>query len=59
MSNFDYSGPMTETVLLGNVALRAGGTIQWDAKNLRVTNNADANRFVRKNYRKGWDIEIA
>ena len=57
MSNFDYSGPMTEAVLLGNVALRAGGRIEWDAENLRVTNNDAANRFVRKEYRKGWELD--
>jgi hypothetical protein len=59
MSNFDYSGPMTETVLLGNVALRAGQKIDWDSKNLKVTNLPEANRFVRKSYRKGWDVEPA
>ena len=57
MSNFDYSGPMTEAVLLGNVALRAGGKIEWDAEKLRVTNNDAANRFVRKEYRKGWELD--
>jgi predicted dehydrogenase len=57
MSNFDYSGPMAETVLLGNVALRAGQPIEWDAKQLKVTNLPEANRFVRKEYRKGWEVE--
>jgi predicted dehydrogenase len=59
MSNFDYSGPMAETVLLGNVALRAGQPIEWDAKQLRVTNVPEANRFVKKQYREGWGIDIA
>jgi len=59
MSNFDYSGPMTETVLLGNVALRAGQPIEWDAKQLRVTNVPEANRFVKKQYRQGWGIDVA
>ena len=57
MSNFDYSGPMTETVLLGNVALRAGQPIQWDTKQLKVTNIPEANRFVKKQYRQGWEVE--
>jgi predicted dehydrogenase len=58
LSNFvDYAGPLTETVLLGNVAIRAGQKIEWDSKNLKVTNVADANRFVRKQYPKGWEIE--
>jgi hypothetical protein len=56
LSNFDYAGPMTEAVLLGNVALRAGKKIAWDAKNLRVTNAPEANRFIRTEYRKGWEI---
>ena len=38
MSNFDYAGRLTETVLLGNLAMRAGQKIEWDAKNLKVTN---------------------
>ena len=57
LSNFDYAGPMTEAVLLGNVAVRAGGKIDWDAKNLKVTNNEDANKLINKEYRKGWEIE--
>jgi predicted dehydrogenase len=57
MSNFvDYAGPFTETVLLGNIALRVGVRIEWDPRNLRVTNNQDANRFVRREYRRGWEI---
>jgi predicted dehydrogenase len=57
LSNFvDYAGPFTEAVLLGNVALRAGMRIEWDSRNLRVTNNQDANRFVRREYRRGWEI---
>jgi hypothetical protein len=58
LSNFvDYSGPLTEAVLLGNVAIRAGQKIEWDSKNLKVTNVPDANRFLRKQYPKGWEIE--
>jgi len=57
LSNFvDYAGPFTEAVLLGNVSLRAGARIEWDSRNLRVTNNQDANRFVRRQYRRGWEI---
>ena len=58
LSNFvDYSGPLTETVLLGNIALRAGKRIEWDSKNLKVTNDAGADRLVRRQYRKGWAID--
>jgi len=55
-SSFDYSGPLTEFVLLGNVALRSGTGIEWDAKRMKVTNDRAANRFVTKKYRKGWNI---
>lgn len=54
LSNFDYAGPMTEAVLLGNVALRARRKIEWNASRLRVTNVREANRFLRMEYRKGW-----
>ncbi len=57
MSNFvDYAARLTEAALLGNVALRVGGRIVWDSENLRVVNNRDANRFIRREYRRGWEI---
>jgi hypothetical protein len=54
LSNFSYAGPMTESLLLGNVAVQAGRKIEWDGPNLCVTNHEAANRFVNKAYRKGW-----
>jgi len=56
LSNFDHAGPLTEMVLLGNVAMRAGDKIEWDAKRLRVTNLREANHYVSKKYRKGWKV---
>jgi predicted dehydrogenase len=56
LSDFDYAGPMTESVLLGNVALRTRHTIQWDAKQMQVTNDPHANQYIRKHYRKGWEL---
>ena len=53
---FDYSGPLTETVLLGTVAHRAGEKLEWDAKNLKVTNVPEANEFIRRENRKGWTL---
>lgn len=54
-SNFDYSGPLTETVLLGTVALRVPGeTIRWDAAAMK-TDSDKANGWLRKKYRKGWE----
>ncbi|MHC4502997.1 MAG: Gfo/Idh/MocA family protein [Planctomycetota bacterium] len=50
-SNFDYSGPLSEAVLLGNVAIMARKKIEWDGKNLRCTNVPEANELVRKKYR--------
>lgn len=58
LAHFDYAGPMTEAVLLGNVALRAGKRIEWDAKHLKVTNDPDANQFIRTSYRKGWEVNV-
>lgn len=56
-AGFDYSGPLTEAVLLGSVAVRfPKTTLQWDAANLRFTNCADAQPFVRRQYRKGWEV---
>jgi hypothetical protein len=58
MSNFvDYSGLFTETVLLGNVAMRVGQRIEWDSANLRVTNNTAAAQYIRRNYRRGWELQ--
>lgn len=54
--NFDYSGALTEAVLLGNIAYRTGKTVQWDAKSLRSPNCPEADALVSKDYRKGWEV---
>jgi predicted dehydrogenase len=55
---FEYSGPMTESVLLGCLATRfPKTTLEWDAAGLKVTNVEEANRFVRRRYREGWEVE--
>ena len=51
-ANFDYAGPLTEMVLLGNLAVRFGKKIEWDPKNMVCTNVPEANTLVRKKYRK-------
>jgi predicted dehydrogenase len=57
VSHFDYAGPFTESVLLGNLALRfSGQRLDWDAPNMKVTNVADANQFVGPTYRSGWTL---
>lgn len=53
-SNFDYSGPFTEAVLLANVAIRSRRRIEWDAAAMKVANLPDANQFITKEYRPGW-----
>ncbi len=57
-SHFEVAGPMTETVLLGTVAIRTPGQmLYWDSKKLAVTNNADAQMLIKRTYRKGWEVE--
>lgn len=57
-SNFDYAGPLSEAVLLGNVANRfPGKTLKWDAASLKVTNIDEANQYLRRTYRDGWDVK--
>jgi predicted dehydrogenase len=71
-SSFDYAGPMTETVLMGNLAMRsyllrkensegkqeffARKKLLWDGENTRITNLEEANQFVGRTYRKGWEV---
>ncbi|HEY2154524.1 MAG TPA: gfo/Idh/MocA family oxidoreductase, partial [Isosphaeraceae bacterium] len=55
---FDYSGPLTESVLLGCLSTRFPlKTLEWDAMAVKVANLEEANRLVRKRYRKGWEVE--
>ncbi len=55
---FSYSGPLTEMVLLGCLATRFPKTdLKWDTKTLKVTNLEEANQFVRRIPRKGWEVE--
>jgi predicted dehydrogenase len=62
-SNFDWAGPLAESVLLGNVALRVQlredltlARLMWDSDQLKFTNLEDANKFVRTEYRAGWSL---
>jgi predicted dehydrogenase len=55
-SNFEYSGPLTEICLLGNLAKRVDGRIEWDAANLKATNLPEANKYIRTEYRSGWSL---
>lgn len=53
--HFDYSGPLAEAVLLGNVAYRGGG-FDWDSENLGTGQNESAQQLIREPYRSGWEI---
>jgi len=62
-SNFDWAGPLTEVVLLGNVALRSTirkllpeHKLDWDANAFKFTNLDPANQYLRREYRKGWSL---
>jgi predicted dehydrogenase len=57
-SDMAYAAKLTETMLLGIVALRTGQgvKIDYDAANMRVTNNADANQYLQREYRAGWSL---
>lgn len=55
-ANFAYGARLTELVLLGNVALRTGKKLQWDAGNMRATNAPEADAFLKEPYRKGWEL---
>lgn len=57
-SHFDYSGPLSETVLMGNLAVRfPNEQLLWDGEAMRVGNHEKANEFVRRKYRQGWSLE--
>jgi hypothetical protein len=55
-SNFDFAAMLTETILLGNVAVRFGKKLEWDGPNLKVTNSKEATDFLKVEYRKGWTL---
>jgi len=56
LSNFGYAGRLTETVLLGTVALKTGSTIEWNHKALKAKNCPGADQYIRRDYRKGFSI---
>jgi len=55
-TSFDYSGPLTELVLLGNVALRVGRKIEWDASSARSTSGSIDDLFIHRDNRPGWAL---
>jgi hypothetical protein len=55
LSNFDYSGPLTEFVLLGNLAIRLGRPLSWDSEAMRCPDAPEADPLIRREYREGWE----
>jgi hypothetical protein len=55
-SNFDVAVPFVEWMLLGVIALRVEGKLEWDAAKMRFTNNPDANKYLKPTFRKGWSL---
>jgi hypothetical protein len=53
---FEYAAKLTETMLLGVVALKAGEKIHYDGANMKVTNSKNANDFLKREYRRGWSL---
>jgi predicted dehydrogenase len=57
-TSFDYSGPLTESVLLGPLASHfPGKTLEWNSSKLKFTNSPEANQYVRRQYRAGWHVK--
>jgi hypothetical protein len=68
-SPFEYAGPFVESILMGNLAIRsylmkannkyAGRKkLLWDGKNMKITNFDEANQFVKREYRDGWNLSL-
>ena len=53
---FSYSGPLCETLALGNVAYRVGKKLEWDPVHLKATNAPEADKFIQGSYRRGWEL---
>jgi hypothetical protein len=57
MSNFDYASKLTETALLGNVAIRVGQRFTWNATTLTAS-VPQAAQYIRRDYRQGWNLPV-
>ncbi len=54
--SFRYAGTVTEVINLAAVALRAGKKIEYDSNNMKITNDEEANKYLTREYRKGWEL---
>jgi hypothetical protein len=57
-SDFSISVPYAEWLALIVIAFRVPGKLDWDSKNLRFTNSAEANKYIRPMFRKGWELKL-
>jgi predicted dehydrogenase len=55
-SNFSVAGPFTEWIILGVLAIRFQGKLEWNAEKMQITNNAEANKMIKPLVRKGWSL---
>jgi predicted dehydrogenase len=56
MSNFNYAALLTETILLGNVAMRVGKKLEWDGEQMKAKNCPEAAQYIKPEFRKGWSL---
>ncbi|MDZ7619008.1 MAG: Gfo/Idh/MocA family oxidoreductase [Patescibacteria group bacterium] len=56
LCSFDYGGPLTEVILLGNIAYRTGKTLRWDAAKMTFPNHPEADQYLRQEHRSGWHL---
>ena len=57
LSRFEKSGPFTETVLLGNLAIRLGEPVEWDGPAMKAVGCPRADRYIHRDYRRGWKLD--
>lgn len=57
-SDFSITGPFAEWLALAVIGWRVPGKLEWDSRNLRFTNSAEANKYVRPEFKKGWDLKL-
>jgi len=56
-ADFEYSGPLTEVILMGTIAIRTGEKLYWDGPNMKATNYPEAEEYIRPEYHNGWILE--
>lgn len=57
-SDFRITVPYAEWLALTVIAMRVPGKLEWDARNMRFSNNAEANKYVKPEFRKGWELKL-